>query len=138
MTKSILLLDVDGDSVPVLMRAAALSGHAVRLATRSEDAFRILKSSLDDIDLAVVDVDPGAHAMALVEAINGCEQRPPVILLTALEEEYMKRVAGRHGAAACVGKPLTVEKIQSTFDRLPQRRRVRRTCSCDAWGHPKT
>ena len=135
MTKNILLVDPDSDSVGVLARAAALTGHAVRLANRTDDAFRILNCNLDDIDVVVVDADPGAHAMALVEAINGCERRPPVIILTALEEEYMKTVAASHGAAACLGKPLAVEKIRSILDHLPRAPKCRRACSCDAWGH---
>lgn len=135
MTKNILLLDADSDSLGVLARAAALTGHAVQLATRSEDAFRILSCNFDDIDVVVVDADPGTHAMVLVEAINGCEQRPPVIVLTALEEKYMKTVSADHGAAACLGKPLAVEKIKSTLDHLARTPQRRRACSCDAWGH---
>ena len=135
MTKNILLFDADSDSVGVLVRAAALKGHSVRLVTRTDDAFRILNCNFDDIDVVVVDADPGGHAMALVEAINGCEQRPPVIVLTALEEEYIKRIAAIHGAAIYLGKPLTVEKIESILDHLPQERQRRRACSCDAWGH---
>lgn len=135
MTKNILLLDPDSDSVGVLVRTAALTGHAVRLATRTDDAFRILNHNFDDIDVVVVDAHPEAHPMVLVEAINGCERRPPVIVLTGLEEEHMKRIAATHGAAACLGKPLTVEKTKSILDHLPQQRQHRRACSCDAWGH---
>lgn len=134
LKKNVLLIDADADSVGVVVEAAAQTGQAVRLAATSRDAFRILRGEIAEVDAVILDVDPGAHAMALLEALNGCDARPPVIVVTALEEEYMKSIAARHGASACVGKPLTVEKMRFTLAHLP--RDVRSGgCSCDAWGH---
>ena len=133
--KNILLIDADGDSVGLVMMAAARGGHAVRLATRSDEAFKILHCGLYDIDLVVLDADPGGHPMALLEAMSGYSNPPPVVVLTGLEEEYMSGVVAGHGAAACIGKPLSVEKLRSIIARLSPERRGRCGCSCDAWGH---
>lgn len=134
MKRNVLLIDADADSVGVVVAAAAKTGQAVRLAATSRDAFRILQAEMGELDAVVLDMDPGAHAMALLEAIAGYDARPPVIVVTALEEEYMKSIAARHGASACVGKPLTVEKMRFTLAHLP-RDVGRGGCSCDAWGH---
>lgn len=135
MTKNILLIDTDDDSVAIVMHAAAQTGYSVRLATQCDHAFKILNCDFDDIDLVVLDADPGAHAMALLEAINACAQRPPVIVLTALEEEFMTPIAAAHGATACLSKPLTIEKMTHTLRQTAIHRRRTYGCSCDAWGH---
>jgi DNA-binding NtrC family response regulator len=132
MTKNIILLvDADADLANAALEVASQTGHGVRLAKTSRDAFKVLKDEIDSIDVAIIDIDPGAHGMALLEAISGREERPPVIVLTALEETYMAPIAERHGAAACMGKPVSVEKLKSTIDQVPRRRGL----VSDAWGH---
>lgn len=89
---------------------ASQSGHSVRLAKTSCDAFKVLKDEIDYIDIAVIDVDPGAHGMALLEAISGREERPPVVVLTALEENVHRnncrapRRSSLHGQAGFSGE----------------------------------
>jgi DNA-binding NtrC family response regulator len=132
----ILLVDADADSVGDVLEAAAHTGHAVRLVKTSRDAFKILHDAIDQIEVAIVDVDPGAHGLALLEAITGREERPAVIVLTALEETYMKPIAAQHGAAACLSKPISVAQLKSTVNQLPRVAARKRTPSSDAWGHP--
>jgi DNA-binding NtrC family response regulator len=132
----ILLVDADADSVGDVLEAAAHTGHAVRLVKTSRDAFKILHDAIDQIEVAIVDVDPGAHGLALLEAITGREERPAVVVLTALEGTYMKSIAAQHGAAACLSKPISVEKLKSTVSQLPRVAARKRTPSSDAWGHP--
>ncbi len=127
----ILLVDADADVASVVLEMASQIGHSVRLAKTSRDAFKVLKNEIDDVDIAIIDVDPGAHGMALLEAICGREERPPVVVLTALEEIYMEPIAERHGAAACLGKPVSIERLKSTISQIPRRRPV----VSDAWGH---
>ena len=67
------------------------------------------------LDLVIVDVDPGAHGLALLEAISGCADRPPIVVITALEETYMKPISVEHGASACLGKPITIQKLISSL-----------------------
>ena len=61
--------------------------------------------------LVIVDVDPGAHGLALLEAISGCADRPQIVVITALEETYMTPIARKHGASACLGKPITLQRL---------------------------
>jgi DNA-binding NtrC family response regulator len=129
--KIILLVDADADLAGAVLEVASQTGHGVRLAKTSRDAFKMLKNEIDDIEIAIIDVEPGAHGLALLEAISGREERPPVVVLTALEETYMEPIAERHGAAACMGKPVSVEKLKSTIDQVPRRRAI----VSDAWGH---
>jgi DNA-binding response OmpR family regulator len=81
------------------------------------------------LDAVIVDVDPGAHGLALLEAISACADRPPIVVITALEETYMKPIALEHGAAACFGKPVLSQKLSSALNAVSTRSRT-----CDRWG----
>lgn len=95
----ILLVDADGDCEEVAAAAAARSGWQTKWARASREAFALFKHHLSDFAVVLVDVDPGAHGLALLEAISGCGERPPMIVLTGLEESYMNAIACEHGAA---------------------------------------
>jgi len=116
--KIVLLVDADGDSEGFVLEAAARTGRGVIMAKTSRDAFKIIRDELHRLDLVIVDVDPGAHGLALLEAISGCADTPAMIVITALEESYMKPISQEHGAAACLGKPITIAKLKSTLDKV--------------------
>ena len=126
---NILLVDADGDSERLVSEAANRTGRDVLVAKTSRDAFRILGDQMQRLNLVIVDVDPGAHGLALLEAISGCAERPPILVITALEETYMNPISLKHGAAACLGKPITVQRLGSSLDDVSQR-----SLTCDRWG----
>jgi DNA-binding response OmpR family regulator len=125
----VLLIDADGDSEGIVLEAAARTGRDVLLAKTSRDAFRIIEEQMRHLGLVMVDVDPGAHGLALLEAISSCADRPPIVVVTALEETYMKPIAKEHGAAACLGKPINVQKLSSVLNDVSKR-----SLTCDRWG----
>jgi len=129
----VLLVDADGDSEGVVLEAAARTGHKVRRAKTSRDAFQILKNEIRHLDAVIVDVDPGVHGLALLEAISGYEERPPMIALTGLEETYMQAIAARHGAADCLGKPVSIGKLKSALEKSMSRMKT-----SDRWGHMRS
>jgi DNA-binding response OmpR family regulator len=116
--KIVLLVDADGDSEGFVLEAAARTGRGVLMAKTSRDAFKVIRDELHRLDLVIVDVDPGAHGLALLEAISGCADTPAMIVITALEESYMKPISQEHGAAACLGKPIAIAKLKSTLDEV--------------------
>jgi len=125
----VLLVDADGDSEGIVLKAAARTGRDVLLVKTSRHAFGILQNEMRRLDAVIVDVDPGAHGLALLEAISVCADRPPIVVITALEETYMKPIALEHGAAACLGKPINVQKLSSTLNAVSTQSRT-----CDRWG----
>jgi DNA-binding NtrC family response regulator len=126
---ALLLVDADGDSEKIVSLAAARTGHHVLVARTSCDAFRILKDQMPRLDLVIVDVDPGAHGLALLEAISGCADKPQIVVITALEETYMTPIATKHGAAACLGKPVTLQRLYKTISDVAVR-----SLTCNRWG----
>lgn len=126
---AILLVDADGDSEKIVSLAVARAGRHVLVARTSSGAFRILKDQMQGLALIIVDVDPGAHGMALLEAVSGCADRPQIVVITALEEAYMTPIAIKHGASVCLGKPITLQRLGSALSRTSKR-----TFTCDRWG----
>ena len=129
---SILLVDADGDCETLVSCVAAQNGGGVRWVRTSREAFYILSDQLRKVEVIIVDVDPGAHGIALLEAISGCAERPPLIVLTALEESYMKPIATNHGATACLGKPVSATRLRETFHHMERHPHL----TSDSWGHP--
>jgi DNA-binding response OmpR family regulator len=134
--KIILLVDADADCAGIVLEAGARTGHGVRLSRGGPEPFGFLNREFDRIDTLIVDVDPGSHGMALLAALCDLWHRLPVIVLTAaLEESHMKPLVLRHGAVACLGKPLSIERLRQVIDRFV-RPENDQEISCDPWGHP--
>src|SRR5262245_19877863 len=110
--KVILLVDADADCAGIVLEAAARTGYSVRLSRDGPEAFAFLNREFDCVDSLIVDLDSGDHGMALLEAVCTLWYRLPVIVLTALEESHMKPVMLRHGVVACLGKPLSIERLR--------------------------
>ncbi len=133
--KLILLVDADADCGGIVLEAAARTAYGVRLSRDSAEAFRFLGREFDEIDSLIVDVDPGSHGLVLLEAISTLHRRPPIIVLTALEESHMEPVMARHGAAACLGKPISLDRLCAAIERVTSGEAHEE--SSDPWGHPR-
>jgi DNA-binding NtrC family response regulator len=116
-SRVILLLSSDPFVERVAREAVPATRHGLRVIQSSQEAFRQLREGVSDVDLAVIDLDPGMHGNALLEA--ACE-RLPIIVLTSLEENYMDPIATRRGAVACLSKPFTAERLAKEIERIPQ------------------
>ena len=83
MKRNILLV-VNGNSElnNRVAEAATKTGRKLKKASSTRKTFEILGLGLDDLDLAIVDVDPSLHSMAILEALNYSEAAPPVIALS--------------------------------------------------------
>lgn len=130
---TILLIDADGDCEEIVARAAARSAFRVRWVRTSTEAFDFLNKQFGKLALIVVDLDPGAHGMAILQAVSGCAEGPAVIALTALEETYAEPVSRTHGAAACLAKPIDIQKLSRTLRDVA----AHQFPSSDLWGHPQ-
>ena len=111
----ILLVDSDGDSEQAVSKVTTRLGRDLLVAKTSREAFEMISDKMQQLNAVIVDVDPGAHGLALLEAISSCADTAPIIVITALEETYMKAISQEHGATACLGKPITAEKLQATL-----------------------
>jgi DNA-binding NtrC family response regulator len=105
--------------------------------TDAKRAFGLLRNGLTDIDLVILDVDPGIHGMAILEAITARDTASPVIVVTGFEQFEMAPIARHHGASACIAKPFTAAEFVARIEEVCPVDDTSTSCTCDAWGHPR-
>jgi DNA-binding NtrC family response regulator len=135
MNREILLVaNSDAHSNAIVEAVAQERGRCLRKVSSTRQAFDVLATDLDNVDVVIIDLDPGMHSLAILEAISGYALAPPVIALTSLEESEVTPIASRNGAVACLGKPFQHANLSKAIELcLAQPRSV----SCDLWGHPR-
>jgi len=111
----ILLISHDPTVEALACEAVLATRHGMRLRRTSAEAFQQLKEGGDDIDLAIIDLDPGVHGQALLEAVG---DRLPVLVLSSLEEAYVHPLSQRHGARGCLTKPFTAEQLRGAIEHI--------------------
>ena len=131
----VLLIDADADTANSVLEAASLTNLDARFARTSRDLFQMIQTRLDDVAVIVLDVDPGAHGMAVLEALDAWGPAPPVIVISSLEESHLRPVALAHGAQECFGKPVSMERLKTAVAKFARPLEAP-VCQCDVWGHP--
>lgn len=133
---ALLISKETSDWNTTIAQAVSRAGLFLLQATDAKHAFELLQNGLGEIDLVIIDVDPGIHGMAILEAITSREAAPPVIVVTGLEQSEVAPIARGHGAAACIGKPFTAAELLARIDDVCPADCWSSSLNCDAWGHP--
>src|SRR6476620_12126071 len=128
----VLVLDADADTARAVASAATTGNCDLRFVRTSKDFFHFCSDDFEDVAAIVLDVDPGVHVMAILEALDACENPPPIIVVSALEEHRLGPVVQRHGAVVCLGKPLSFTQLRRALEQAVERATAPR---CDLWGH---
>jgi FixJ family two-component response regulator len=128
----VLVLDADADTARAVASAATTRNCDLRFVQTSKEFFHFCSEDFENVTAIVLDVDPGIHGMAILEALDACESAPPIIVVSALEEHRLSPVVQRHGAIACLGKPLSFTRLRRALDQAVERAAAP---SCDLWGH---
>ena len=127
----------DADVEAAVADAARKTGRGIRKASSSRQTFEILSLGLEDVDLAIVDLDPSLHSLAILEALDYSQAAPPVIALTKLDEAEVGPIARRHGATTCLRKPFAADELAMLIENILASIREAEPESCDQWGHPR-
>jgi FixJ family two-component response regulator len=130
--KVVLVLDADADTARVVASAAATRNCDLRLVQTSKEFFHFCREDFENVIAIILDIDPGMHGMAILEASDVCENTPPIIVVSALEKHHLGPVVQRHGAIACLGKPLSFTRLGRALDQAMESAVAPR---CDLWGH---
>src|SRR5688572_19908603 len=133
---ALLISKEASDSNVLITQAASRAGFFLLRASDAKRAFELLRSGLPEIELVIIDVDPGIHSMAILEAITARDSSPPVIVVTGFEQFEMAPIARRHGAAACIAKPFTAAELLARIEEVCPADDASSLYNCDAWGHP--
>jgi DNA-binding response OmpR family regulator len=112
---AILLISGDAQIERVACEAARGTGQALVVVRTAHEAVKHFAHGLEAYNLILVDLDPDVHGVTLFNALDDCHGTAPLVALTGCEESYMKPLALGRGAAACLGKPVTVARMKSLF-----------------------
>jgi FixJ family two-component response regulator len=132
----ILVLDADADTARAVASAAAGVNCDIRFVQTSKDFFHFCHEDFENVAAIILDVDPGIHGMAILEAFDACENMPPIIVVSALEEHRLSSVVQQHGAIACLGKPLSLARLRHAVEEALTIAAAAAP-RCDVWGHVK-
>src|SRR5207249_5957726 len=128
----VLVLDADADTARVVANAATVVNCDVRFVQTAKEFFHFCREDFENVIAIILDIDPEMHGMAILEASDVCENTPPIIVVSALEEHRLSPVVQRYGAMACLGKPLSLNRLARVLDQALGRAAAPR---CDLWGH---
>jgi DNA-binding NtrC family response regulator len=132
----LLIANRDICSNEVVATAVAQTGRGLQHAKSSREAYQILSVGLEDIEVVIIDLDPGLRSLSILEAISLCKA-PPVIVIAGMEKSDMTPIAYRHRGVACINKPFNATELASVIDDVCLAMPRRRAASCDLWGHPR-
>src|SRR5262249_53788690 len=102
----VLLYTRDRNFDRILAQALSGTDTTVLVARTVADALEIVCRSRRELDLAVLDFNPGCRGMTLLNAIHGCYETLPIVVVTSEESEPANAVAYANGACICLSKPL--------------------------------
>ena len=128
----VLVLDADADTARAVASAATTRDCDLRFVQTSKEFFHFCREDFENVIAIILEIDPGMHGMAILEASDVCKNSPPIIVVSALEEHRLGPVVQRHGAIACLGKPLSFTRLGRALDQAMERAAAPR---CDLWGH---
>jgi FixJ family two-component response regulator len=128
----VLVLDADADTARAVASAATTRNCDLRFVQTSKEFFHFCREDFENVIAIILEIDPGMHGMAILEASDVCENTPPIVVVSALEEHCLGPVVQRHGAIACLGKPLSFTQLGRALDQAVERATAPR---CDLWGH---
>ena len=117
MTTKVLLVDDDPDFSETLSEALALKGFKAFRAESVPSAIRKIESDLPDIVLS--DLNLGKKSgIDLLRLLKTSNPNLPVVLMTGFAEVETAVVALREGAADFLQKPINVDAIAITIERV--------------------
>lgn len=118
---TVLLLSPDVSLIKTAQEAADAAECELWVASTSCHAFRVLEERAKDLDAIIIDTDPGAHGLALLNAVGSFCEGALVLVVTGLEESYVKPIVAKCGASSCIGKPLDAAQLRAFMSKVPTR-----------------
>jgi DNA-binding NtrC family response regulator len=125
MTKKILVVDDDATIRVALRDALTSAGFDVSLAEGANEALALIAHSQPDVVVSDVRM-PDVSGMELLRLLRERAPDIAIILMTAFDDMPTVVEAMKHGAVEFLVKPLDLDELQKTLDRVLEDRESRR------------
>jgi len=123
MAQTVMVVEDDAHIREVVLEYLKASGFRVRAAADGGAAMAVLDDAIEreSIDLFILDIMlPGYTGMELLARLRGLG-RKPVIMLTALDDEYTQITSFNHNADDYVTKPFSPKVLVKRVEALLRR-----------------
>ena len=120
-TPVILLLTNDNELEDLVADALSEIGGVSHLTRDAGDALETI-SGVQDLDVAVIDFEHGAHGMTLLSVVSTLREDLPLIVITRDGEEHVEELAYANGATACFSKQAVAMQLANTIRELSKPR----------------
>ena len=118
------ILVADDDAVTCQLMSEVLSRDGSTVIGETDPRRALARAAEEHIDLAIVDVQmPDLDGLALLRTLRGRSPDLPVVIMTAFGSIQTAVDAIAYGAVDYVSKPMNVEEIRATVQRVLGRRR---------------
>jgi DNA-binding response OmpR family regulator len=111
----VLLYTRDHNFDHILAQVFSGTDTIVLVGRTVADALGIVCRRGRELDLVVLDFNPGCRGMTLLSAIHGCYETLPILVVTSEESESAKAIACANGARICLSKPLPAGLLASAI-----------------------
>jgi CheY-like chemotaxis protein len=113
------ILVADDDAVTCQLMSEVLSRDGSTVIGETDPRRALARAAEEHIDLAIVDVQmPDLDGLALLRTLRGRSPDLPVVIMTAFGSIQTAVDAIAYGAVDYVSKPMNVEEIRSTVQRV--------------------
>lgn len=107
----ILIVDDEYEVVASLREYLTLRGYTVSEAAEGEEALALVQQAPPDLILLDIRL-PGMSGFEVLKRVRAQHPQIKVIMITALDEVGVRRIAMEHGAAGFAFKPLDVQALE--------------------------
>jgi CheY-like chemotaxis protein len=116
-TPVVLLLTNDSGLEDLVADTLSKIGGLSHFASDPGEALETI-SGLRDLDLVIIDFEPGPHGMTLLSAISTLRADLPVIVITRQDGKHVEALPYASGATACFPKPISAVRLATAICKL--------------------
>jgi two-component system, cell cycle sensor histidine kinase and response regulator CckA len=110
--ETILVVDDEPTVLNLCRRILQLGGYSVVAANNGNDALKLLQTTTEPIDLALLDVMmPNMNGVELARRIQSAKPEIPVVLMSGFGPQEIARVAGDIKSYRIIWKPFKTESL---------------------------
>ncbi|MEC9048781.1 MAG: response regulator [Planctomycetota bacterium] len=119
----VLVVEDDAAVGSIMKRLLVRDGHEAKVVADPFEALDLIEAGEGEIDLCFFDYTmPGLDGLALARRLRGAGVDVPIVMISGMGEDHMRKVCGGDTVDAFVSKPFTPTGLRAAMGQAQQRR----------------
>ena len=118
LARVVFLYTRDDDFKTVVRQALWDTGTILLIARTAEEALQIVCRRKRELDVAIMAFDEDCRGITLLNAIHGCCEQLPTLVVVDKDSEQTRAIAYANGARLCLGKPVSPLELANAIADL--------------------